>query len=697
MTRHSRGREDAVTITDLTHAPTQGMPEPPRSAEEWRAAADALLRAADLRAYDLLRTALREHPDDLRLQQLIARALVQCGAIREANERLTRLHQAGHTDEETVGLLARTHKDLWDTTADAAEREAHLDAAIRFYTEAWRTTGGYWTGINAATLLAVSGGAANAEHAVDVARQVAAQCRGLLEQATGAERYWLLATLGEAALVAGNLEAAADFYTRAAATAPGVGHLVSTRRNARMLLRHAGLDTAHLDAWLPVPRVIAFAGHLIDRPSRPNPRFPAHLEAAVRLAIEQRLAAVGPAIGFAAAACGADLIFLELMRARGADTHIVLPYGPEQFVPDSVDYLPGTRWRVRFDTAVRKASQVISASDHRLGDGGMSYEYGFRVLDGEAAMHADKLDTELVCVAVWDGLPGDGPGGTASSVAHWRQAGRRVEVIDLAAVRAAYDAEHHAVAPTLAPHAEFAEAPAGGEAGTTHSAEADAARVDRHLEGPDTVGAEQGAAAHAGTVGPEPRPHVASAEDVLDAEIVGLLFADAHGFSRLSEAELPVFVSQYLGLVAAELARMPTPPLLTNTWGDGLYVVFRTVRDTGEFALRLNDAVRRTDWRALGLHDGLSLRIGLHAGPAYACTDPVTRRPNYIGAHVSRAARIEPIAPAGEVYASGAFAALARSEQVLGFSCTYVGQTPLAKGYGTFPTYVVRRVAPRRT
>jgi tryptophan halogenase len=44
--------------------------------------------------------------------------------------------------------------------------------------------------------------------------------------------------------------------------------------------------------------------------------------------------------------------------------------------------------------------------------------------------------------------------------------------------------------------------------------------------------------------------------------------------------------------------------------------------------------------------------IGLHAGPVYRYTDPVTRRPNYTGGHASRAARIEPITPPGQVYAS---------------------------------------------
>ena len=73
------------------------------------------------------------------------------------------------------------------------------------------------------------------------------------------------------------------------------------------------------------------------------------------------------------------------------------------------------------------------------------------------------------------------------------------------------------------------------------------------------------------------------------------------------------------------------------------------------------------------------LRTGLHAGPAFTCVDPVTERRNYFGTHVSRAARIEPITPAGEVYASAAFAALARADEVREFRCEYVGRTPLGQ------------------
>jgi class 3 adenylate cyclase len=130
--------------------------------------------------------------------------------------------------------------------------------------------------------------------------------------------------------------------------------------------------------------------------------------------------------------------------------------------------------------------------------------------------------------------------------------------------------------------------------------------------------------------------------------------------------------------------------LLRNTWGDGLFFVFSNVREAGTFALKVIEAVRDMDWAEKGL-PRLNLRVALHAGPVYRCEDPVTGRPNYIGADVNRAARIEPITPAGYVYASQPFAALAAAEGVKEFRCNYVGQTPMAKGYGTFPTYVVRQ------
>lgn len=48
-----------------------------------------------------------------------------------------------------------------------------------------------------------------------------------------------------------------------------------------------------------------------------------------------------------------------------------------------------------------------------------------------ASAFARRLDEEAVLLAVSDGRAGDGPGGTADTIAAWRREGRQVEIIDL--------------------------------------------------------------------------------------------------------------------------------------------------------------------------------------------------------------------------------------------------------------------------
>jgi class 3 adenylate cyclase len=619
----------------------------PLTADQYCDAGVTLLKSgAALLAYDTLVEGLRHFPADARLRQQTALALARTGASRLANEILRVLASEGHRDEETLGLLARTHKDLWADSDDEDERRRHLRLAFEHYREAYALSSGYWSGINAATMALLLD---RREDAEALARRVREQCLSLYARETRRGNvYWVLATLAEAALVLGNwAEAEARYAEAVPFTDRRYGDLASTRRNARLIIRYLQADGSRIEACLRVPPVVVFAGHLIDRSGRAEPRFPPALEPVVRRAIRERLRPIGAGFGYSSAGCGADILFLECLRELNVETHIVLPYDRDQFRDDSVDIVPGADWAARYARQLAGAKEVITASEHRMAEGSMSFEYGFLVLDGTAGVRADELDTDLVCMAVWDGKPGDGPGGTASAVERWRKAGRRPQIIDLAAML-----ERERSPVVVRPHAEQTlpawARPADGSA------------------------AEPVAAA-------------------FDPEIMGLLFADVRGFSRLSEDEIPLFVRHFLGTVAAELAASPCTPIMTNTWGDGLYFVFDSVRSTGEFALALCEVVRAIDWKARGFHDDLGLRIGLHAGPVYACVDPVTKRPNYIGAHVSRAARIEPITPPGEVYASGAFAALARSEEIKEFICTYVGQTPLAKGYGTFPTYVVHR------
>jgi class 3 adenylate cyclase/tetratricopeptide (TPR) repeat protein len=614
--------------------------DPPQPARAYLDAGTALLKnGATLVAYDTFAEGLRYFPSDARLRQQLALSLARTGASRRANRILQDLVGEGHRDEETLGLLARTHKDLALDGTRSGDRGQHLQLAYQNYTDAYALTGGYWSGINAATMALLLDDRDGAEA---LARRVREQCLALQARGHTHDPYWLLATLGEAALILRSLAEAEDSYTKAASLARNrYGDLASTRRNARLILRHLQADGDRILASLRVPPVVVFAGHLIDRPGRAQTRFPLLVESAVRDAISERLRIVQPGFGYASAACGGDILFLECIADLGAETSIVLPYDRDEFRNDSVDLGPDANWTDRFDRALTRAKEVVTASERRMPGRGMSYEYGFLMLDGTAGVRADELETDLVCMALWDGSPGDGRGGTASSVERWREKNRRLEIIDLADI------------------------------------------VKREPLG-TTIPASAGSGTHS------PR-QAAPASSGFETKIVGLLFADVQAYTKLAEDEIPLFVEHFLGCVAGQLDQARQAPLLINTWGDGLHFVFDGVGPAGEFALALCEQVASTDWKSKGLRQDIALRIGLHAGPVYACLDPVTKRPTYIGAHVSHAARIEPITPPGEVYASGAFAALARSEGIRGFQCSYVGQTPLAKSHGTFPTYVVQR------
>jgi len=212
--------------------------------------------------------------------------------------------------------------------------------------------------------------------------------------------------------------------------------------------------------------------------------------------------------------------------------------------------------------------------------------------------------------------------------------------------------------------------------------------------------------------------------------MVGFLFADAVGFSKLKEVHMVSFIDHFMGAVSAlgtYVARSllctqlfarrrtlihphprpshyhspPIPsqadstekrdrPIVLNTWGDGIFMCFDSVRACGLFALRLSTGVVYEQWELLGLPENTNIRVGVHAGPAIQLRDPLTGRSNFVGAHVSYAARIEPITPKGSVFASMQFAALAELEGsscVDTFKCRYVGNVSMAKSFGVFPTF----------
>lgn len=601
-------------------------------------------------AYDVASDGLIASGGDTVLRQIQGLALARTGATEKAREVLAALRDEGNSDEETLGILARTYKDLALRSTDHGDREAHLRQALAVYEHAHRTTGGYWTGINVATLHLFLGGREQAQAA---AAQVRAQCLVELEklEADGGDTYWVLATLGEAALLCGEWAEAEDYYQRAVAVCGGEwGNVSTTRRQARLIMGHLAGDHAPIESCLRVPSVVVFAGHMMDRPDRTTPRFPPDLEPEVKRAILGRLRELNAGFGYSSGACGSDLLFQECLREIGGRPGLVLPYPEADFIKDSVDLLPGSAWVGRFEEAVAKATETVVASPHRLTWGGVTYDYANHLLLGRAMMHARQLETDLVPLAVWDGSPGDGPGGTASIVERWRKLGHKVEAIPL-----------------------------------------------RELAG-------AGFPAPAAGIGPGPPrtllPIKTGAPAPLTPKVRAILFADMVGFGGLDEQQIIAFLQRVLKVAGEFAAETEHTPEIRNTWGDGLFCAFETVRAAALFALGLRDQLDhalRTEKRRAGeagvpLPENLAWRIGLHAGPVFPCTDPFTAEPTYLGAHVNLAARIEPVTPPGEIFASWAFAALASADQTRDFACDYAGVVPCAKSAGPLRMYRVRRV-----
>ena len=136
-----------------------------------------------------------------------------------------------------------------------------------------------------------------------------------------------------------------------------------------------------------------------------------------------------------------------------------------------------------------------------------------------------------------------------------------------------------------------------------------------------------------------------------------ILFGDVQGFSKLSDEQFPAFADRFLGAFAEVLARHEAEVLSRNTWGDAIHVVLSDAAAGARCALDLQDAIGAIDLAAEGLPDHLALRLGGHLGPVFPTLDPVRAVTAYMGSHVSRTARVEPVTPPGTVYVTEAFAA----------------------------------------
>lgn len=173
--------------------------------------------------------------------------------------------------------------------------------------------------------------------------------------------------------------------------------------------------------------------------------------------------------------------------------------------------------------------------------------------------------------------------------------------------------------------------------------------------------------------------------------IRSVFFGDFKGFSRLHDEHIPLFLSTIMQPVSEVLDRYGAHVIVRNTWGDGLFLVMDDTVHGARCALDLQERLGTIDLTAAGLPADMGLRLGGHVAPLVPVYDPVLRLPMVMGRGLTRAARIEPRTPAGEVYVTTGFAALLRLESGCGVTSEYVGHLTTAKNFETTPMYLLRR------
>ncbi len=463
--------------------------------------------------------------------------------------------------------------------------------------------------------------------------------------------------------VMGDLKKAAEEY-RTLQTYPGMGtlDLAEARYRAQFLAEALGQPRDFFKAAFPPLQLIVFAGHLPDLPNGIK-RFSAESISMVRKRLRETLDQLQARVGLVSAAAGADLLFIEAMRAQpGTKYHVILPWSQNEFYRTSVepydDASSSPGWKSLFDRAIQHAATVRELGQIYEPADDVGWEYTHEVTAGLALLTARTCRLDVQPVALWDGSGAGAAGGTASFVKFWKDLlGRPPIILDFP--------------------------------------------LNRPIE-----------------VKSQPVNRARSERASLRLEVKSMLFADIVGYSKLTEKVTPDLVETFFERVSNLIAVSRHAPCSVNTWGDSVYAVFDYAQDAGRFALQLTQMIRdhESDWLARGLfyeefdaesgrqvRRPLSIRVGLHTGPVFAHYDPIKRYLGFTGSHVNRAARIEPIAAVGEVYSSEEFAAMAelgaqfksrRADEGDGFICEYAGSMALAKDYPG--RYRIYRVIPLR-
>ena len=169
-----------------------------------------------------------------------------------------------------------------------------------------------------------------------------------------------------------------------------------------------------------------------------------------------------------------------------------------------------------------------------------------------------------------------------------------------------------------------------------------------------------------------------------------ILFADVRGFSKLCDRDILWYFNELHPVLAAVIECFKTEIQHLDTWGDAIFIVTEKASTAAKIAIALNDAINGIDQSDIDLKEPMMMRIGLHFGPVYKVYDHLRKCHTYSSHDVTKAARIEPVTPPGEIFGTEPFVAMLELEGEGWANFEYAGTISSAKNFGTFRMFHIR-------
>ncbi|MCZ8071965.1 MAG: TRAFs-binding domain-containing protein [Bacteroidota bacterium] len=316
---------------------------------------------------------LHKELPSLRLQQLCALSLSKCGVPEAALMFLKPIYDKDPNDPETAGILGGIYKELFIKS----KSQPYAILARDTYRKNFIATKSYYTGINAATLSAITGQS-------KIAQQTANEVLALLPSQN--LTFWQEATKAEAQFIAKDRLQAQASYFRVRELAGNDWGKVNSIYNQLWLLNHYISVPQELLQIFKPPVTVAFVGHMIDHPNRRQSRFPQSIENNIKDALVTQINNLNAKVGYCSLACGGDILFAEAMAESGGEVNIHLPFCEEDFLDASVRFAGGD-WEERFRRLTQQFPVTYFTQGHYRDHPDLFF-YQTAVIFGSTLMHS---------------------------------------------------------------------------------------------------------------------------------------------------------------------------------------------------------------------------------------------------------------------------------------------------------------------